>query len=65
MLVSQPAKGQQRRAYILLGQVLQAGREASNCLQCQYGVVVDRVERMARLMELEKSLVFVGWEGSN
>ena len=44
--------------HILLGQVLQAGRESSNCLHYQYRVVVDSVERMARLMELEKSF----WE---
>ena len=37
--------------HILLGQVFQAGREASNCLHCQYRVVA--VERMARLMELD------------
>ena len=29
-------------------------RESSNCLHYQYRVVVDSVERMARLMELEK-----------
>ena len=29
--------------HILLGKVFQAGREASNCLHCLYGVVVDRV----------------------
>ena len=33
-------------------------RESSNCLHYQYRVVVDSVERMARLMELEKSF----WE---
>ena len=44
--------------HILLGQVLHTGREASNCLRYQYRVLVDRVERMTRLMELEKSF----WE---
>ena len=51
----QPAKEQHRRTFLTYcRQVL----EARNCLHCQYRVVVDRVQRMARVMELEKSF----WE---
>ena len=48
----------------MLGSQLKNNREEhillGNCLHCQYEDMVDRVERMARLMELEKCCGFVG-----